>query len=301
MDTFERKGVFRFMNLPQELRQMVYKFALISECTQPRIANSFQRGWANALLYSHNTFNTFCRPDAQQIWDILDLLAGEKGKQTLSNGWLVTRWTACEDAVAQSVSTIHDPDTSKLPAWLFGEFMPGAVPRCAEWDLWDPWALKPVPGYDTYGFYIAGFLRKIGPSNAAKIHNLELTFSSLPNAADSLPLFSEILKQHIKGLRKLVIDLDCINEWGFTMEFDERNECQAHHAIALFNELRILVKHLPHLQQIKILSIAIEIREIASAVLNEKRTGVAVDLRKKWAKLREEAAVHLLANPEIVN
>lgn len=45
MDTFERKGVFRFMNLPQELRQMVYKFALISECTQPRIANSFQRGW----------------------------------------------------------------------------------------------------------------------------------------------------------------------------------------------------------------------------------------------------------------
>ena len=228
MDTFERKGAFPFMSLPQELRQMVYKFALISECTQPRIANNFQRGWgpesyinyepisavtllctcrqvyheANALLYSHNTFNTFCRPDGQQIWDILDLLAGEKGKQTLSNGWLVTRWTACEDAVAQAVSTIHDPDISKLPAWLFGGFMPGAVPRCAEWD---PWVLKPVPGYDTNGFYIAGFLRKIGPSSAAKIHNLELTFSSLPNAADSLPLFSEILKQHIKGLRKLVI------------------------------------------------------------------------------------------------
>lgn len=110
-----------------------------------------------------------------------------------------------------------------------------------------------------------------------------------------------LVNLHDQELILQVTDLDCINEWGFTMEFDERNECQAHHAIALFNELRILVKHLPHLQQIKILSIAIEIREIASAVLNEKRTGVAVDLRKKWAKLREEAAVHLLANPEIVN
>lgn len=110
-----------------------------------------------------------------------------------------------------------------------------------------------------------------------------------------------LVNLHDRELILQVTDLDCINEWGFTMEFDERNECQAHHAIALFNELRTLVKHLPHLQQIKILSIGIEIREIASAVLDEKRTGVAVDLRKKWAKLREEAAVHLLANPEIVN
>ena len=219
METFERKGVFPFMSLPQELRQMVYKFALISQSTQPGIAKSFQRSWdfeypieyeaisavtllctckqvyheANALLYSHNTFTTFYRPNGSHIPDILHVPTDDD---------VFNPWTACEDAVAQAVSTIHDLDTSKLPAWLFGDFMPGAVWRCAGGD---PWALKPVPGYHTYGFYIVGFLRKIGPSNAAKICELELTFGSLRNAADILPVYSEILKQHIKGLRKLVI------------------------------------------------------------------------------------------------
>ncbi|CAL8584615.1 hypothetical protein XPA_010202 [Xanthoria parietina] len=85
------------------------------------------------------------------------------------------------------------------------------------------------------------------------------------------------------------------------MEFDERDEYQAHNAIPFFNELRTLVKHLPHLQQIEILCCGNETREMASAVLNEKRTGVAVDLRKKWAKLHEEAAVRFLAIPEVAS
>lgn len=48
-------------------------------------------------------------------------------------------------------------------------------------------------------------------------------------------------------------------------------------------------------------SCADEMREMAEAVLEEKRTGVAVDLEKKWATLFEEAAVRLLAIPEIAN
>ena len=85
------------------------------------------------------------------------------------------------------------------------------------------------------------------------------------------------------------------------MEFDERNEYQAHHAIAFFNELRTLVKHLLNLEQIDFFSCADEMREMADAVLEEKYTGVAVDLEKKWATLFEEAAVRLLAIPEIAN
>lgn len=85
------------------------------------------------------------------------------------------------------------------------------------------------------------------------------------------------------------------------MEFDERNEYQAIHAIAFFSELRTLVKQLPRLQEIEMFSCADEMRAMANAVLNEKRTGVRVDLEKKWATLFEEAAVRLLAIPEISN
>lgn len=228
--TFERKGVFPFLSLPQELRQMVYKLALVSECVQPGIPDSSHKRRypesyidyesisavtllctskqvyyeANIFLYSHNMFTTLYRPSAQQIHDILELLADERGlpKRGWSSDWVARQWTACHDIVAQAVSTIPDPDTSKLAVWLFGDFAPGAVSR---WDEWDPWALKPVLGDDPYGFYLVAFLRQIGPSNAAKIQSVELTLDSLPNAANILPLFTEILKQHVKGLQELVI------------------------------------------------------------------------------------------------
>ncbi|KAL8645952.1 MAG: hypothetical protein Q9226_007067 [Calogaya cf. arnoldii] len=337
---FERKGVFRFMSLPQELHQTIYELALISDCIQPGLADSFQRSRypemlvdyesipavtllctckqiyheANVVLYSHNTFTTFYRPTWQQTENLLQDLAEEKGValQDWTTDWAARQWKACHDVVTQAVSTVHEPDASKLPVWLFGDFAPGAVPKYKYHD-WDPWALKPSLGYDhPCGFYITGFLRKIGPSNAAKIQRLELTLGSLPNAADFLPLFTHILTQHVKGLRKLVIGrlnalpslydyFDCINDYGSEMEFDERNEYQAAHAIAFFTELRTLVKHLPHLQQIDTFGCADEMGKMANAVLEEKRTGVEVDLEKKWATLFEEAKTRLLAIPAIAN
>ncbi|KAI4266962.1 MAG: hypothetical protein L6R38_008456 [Xanthoria sp. 2 TBL-2021] len=114
--TFERKGVFPFLRLPQELRQMVYELALVSECIQPRIADSFQKSRypelyidyesisavtllctskqiyyeANIFLYSHNMFTTLYRPSGRQIYDILEVLADEKGlpKQGWSSDWI---------------------------------------------------------------------------------------------------------------------------------------------------------------------------------------------------------------------
>ncbi len=49
------------------------------------------------------------------------------------------------------------------------------------------------------------FLRQIGPLNAANIRNLQLTFGDLPRAADHLPLYAEVLKQHVFSLRELII------------------------------------------------------------------------------------------------
>lgn len=54
------------------------------------------------------------------------------------------------------------------------------------------------------GFYLAAFLRKISPSNAAHIVSVELKLESRHAAADILPLFAEILGQHVKGLRRII-------------------------------------------------------------------------------------------------
>lgn len=64
-------------------------------------------------------------------------------------------------------------------------------------------SLEPVD--EAYGFYLVAFLRKIGAANASHIERIELTLGSLSNAADILPLFAEILKQHMKGLQRLAI------------------------------------------------------------------------------------------------
>ena len=85
------------------------------------------------------------------------------------------------------------------------------------------------------------------------------------------------------------------------MEFDERNEYQAVKANAFSTELRNLVKHLPHLQQIDTFGCVDEMRKMATAVLEEKRTRVEVDLEKKWSTLFEEAKTRLLAIPAIAN
>ena len=112
---FERKGVFRFMSLPKELRQMVYELALTSECIQPGLADSFLRSrhpgmfvdyesipavsllctckqiWqeANVVLYAHNTFTTFYRPTGEQSYNLLKDLANKKG--VILPGW-ATDW-----------------------------------------------------------------------------------------------------------------------------------------------------------------------------------------------------------------
>ncbi|KAL8652972.1 MAG: hypothetical protein Q9226_004038 [Calogaya cf. arnoldii] len=233
---FERKGVFPFISLPQELRQMIYELALTLEYivgyrSIPAVTLLYTCKQvyheANVVLYAHNTFTTLCQPTGQQTDDLLDVLAKQKG--LTEQGWSLDR---------------------------------------------------------------------IGPSNAAKIERLELTFGALPEAADIFPLFAEIIRQHIKRLRRLVIDFDNVNDYGSTFEFEERNEYQAAHAIAFFTKLRSLVKHLPHLRRIKMFSCADEMRAMAAALLKEKRTGVTVDLKKKWDTLFEKAKARLLAIPE---
>ncbi|KAL8829853.1 MAG: hypothetical protein Q9170_005994 [Blastenia crenularia] len=315
---YERAGIFNFMGLPLEIRHEVYKYALISNHIQPAVADSFyaQRHQDSAIehetviavnlvrvskqiydeaidvLYSRNCFTTLYRPSNEQIWDVIEVLSGKRdGGSTLSYAW-----TPLHASVSTAVSSIYDVDCTSLPKWLFGSFAPGFL--STDWK-WDPWQRMTYEGYD--GFYLVVFLRMVGAHNAARITELELSLDSLPNAAGILPLFAEIIRQHMKGLRKIVIDFDLVNDYGSYMEFDERNEYQAEHAIDLFSGLRTLLRDLPWLNEIEMSSCAEEMQSMADAILEEKLTGVSVDLAGKWSILFEEAKESILAIPEIAN
>lgn len=85
------------------------------------------------------------------------------------------------------------------------------------------------------------------------------------------------------------------------MEFDKRNQYQETKAIALSLELRNLARDLPQLKAIGLVSCSHEMQAMANSVLENKRTGVPIDLTHKWRVLLEEAKVRILAVPEIAN
>lgn len=94
-----------------------------------------------------------------------------------------------------------NPKREQLPLWLFGGYYIQCEPvpgRIAVGGF--PKDFGPFPG-----FVFPAFLREIGPSNTAKIKDLEFIFPQLSRACHHFPLFAEILRQHIFGLKKLSI------------------------------------------------------------------------------------------------
>lgn len=99
------------------------------------------------------------------------------------------------------VARTFKPKREQLPLWLFGGYYIQCEPvpgRIAVGGL--PGTFGPFPG-----FVFPAFLREIGPSNTAKIKDLEFIFPRLSRACHDFPLFAEILRQHMFGLKKLSI------------------------------------------------------------------------------------------------
>lgn len=99
------------------------------------------------------------------------------------------------------VAKTFKPKREQLPLWLFGGYYIQCEPvpgRTAKAGL--PKSPGPFPG-----FIFPAFLREIGLSNTAKIKNLEFVFPCLSQACHDFPIYAEIVRQHIFGLKKLSI------------------------------------------------------------------------------------------------
>ncbi|KAL8700835.1 MAG: hypothetical protein Q9224_000783 [Gallowayella concinna] len=240
-----------------------------------------------------------------QVKDIIDALPVAQDLTKFSfngkwgTGWTVNHWNACREIAARIVSSMFDPDPSKLPEWLIGESSPS---YSKEDDDRDPWVLG-TDFEEPCGLYLVTLFRTMGVSNVHRITYIELTLGSFPGAADIFPLFAEILRQHVKRLSCLVVgrslfvlfncdtgsklsdtcftDFDSINDFGSTMEFDSRRNFQAYLALNFFSELRNLIKDLPNLEDIQMDGCDDEMEDMVKTLLEEKCTGVTFDLKQK--------------------
>ena len=324
-----------------ELRYEVYKYALITDCVQPGIADSYHKQQSprtycdyycvpavhilrlskqvnnegTVFLYAYNTFSTCYRPTGYQIAEILEEVVklpttDEWDDKPLPSDSSANLWIRHRAAVAQVVSSIHDPDCTEVPKWLTGPY------PCEDYE-WDPWAYN--PNFHVYGVYLVALLRRIGVANALRIERIELTLGSLQNALDILPLFSEILRQHVKGLQLLVvgksllyfcvifqgywksIDFDCIDDYGSDLEVEERNEYRDRLVVAFFYSLSWLAEDNPKLKAIQLFACSDGMQAMANAVIEKKRSGVRVDLTQKWRTLVQEAKERILATMKVAD
>jgi len=162
---------------------------------------------AITFLYSHNTFTNVSVEDKDHIYDFLE--DPRDFQSGFSRYWKAHRPTAQRNLV-DAIGRLFELYAQKLPVWLLGSNGPQdrTFQNTKNWINDSYRTGRCIEGYeydDGGGFDFPRFLRQIGQLNAAKIRTLQLTFGDLPRAVDHLPLYAEILKQHVTGLQNLVV------------------------------------------------------------------------------------------------
>ena len=90
--------------------------------------------------------------------------------------------------LSTDVAALYGREVNALPQWLLGDAFVGDAAA------------------DEYiGVAFARFLREVGQENAAKVTKLKVKFMGLPDACHLMPLFAELLRRHVPGLRMLQI------------------------------------------------------------------------------------------------
>ena len=208
---------------------MIYKNLLVTSCTQPGVPhkqNTRYKGiqhdgfpsvqvlrvskMVNAeaipFLYSYNTFTNVSIQPNDEIYDILDEYGALDREQELS---CKANWAVFHPELVDAVGKLFEVDNQKLSPWLLGskDLCSRLFQDTQDWV--NDCALTRRDYYssddDGVGFDFPRFLRRIGQSNTARIRTVQFAFGDLPRAADHLPLYAKILKQHMTGVQKLTI------------------------------------------------------------------------------------------------
>lgn len=208
------------MLIKTELRQYVYKCALIAPSIQPdettlrtrprileamgyvptpallRVSKQFYTE-ASPILYACNTFTTRHLPLAK-LYD---------PRQEEKQVWFwINHSGECHPVMVDAVSTIFEENQDKISPWL-------AIRRDGSDHVYDfkelhRWIHRSAAEEERDGFrglLFTGFLRAIGCLNTLRITTIELLIGPVPEAADILVVYAEVLKQYMTGLKRVVV------------------------------------------------------------------------------------------------
>ncbi|MCJ1224334.1 hypothetical protein MMC12_000979 [Toensbergia leucococca] len=293
-------GYFPFMRLPREIRDIVYEELLVTSCTQPgvpkkslnsqfyaapfaRVLEASRTIYTEAIgiLYAHNIFSTLNIRANDNIVCFLDKsfigkpsTRGYSAGHTIEPDWSKI-WENCHQAVSDDVAKIYDEDARNLPEWLFGELSDADFQR----EIINANGrahLRHVWHYGLGGDQIdlPPFLRQIGPLNAARIESIQICFRDLERTRCQFPFFAEVLKQHVRSLKKLKIDFNTRE-----LKFKKKLEFLTYILDALFADLRQLFKDLPRLESLELRDHGREVKNLSEAFMEERRTGNLADIR----------------------
>ena len=224
-----------------EIRDIVYEELLVTSCTQPgvpkkslnsqfyaapfaRVLEASRTIYTEAIgiLYAHNIFSTLNIRANDNIVCFLDKsfigkpsTRGYSAGHTIEPDWSKI-WENCHQAVSDDVAKIYDEDARNLPEWLFGELSDADFQR----EIINANGrahLRHVWHYGLGGDQIdlPPFLRQIGPLNAARIESIQICFRDLERTRCQFPFFAEVLKQHVRSLKKLKIGKTVVESGHF--------------------------------------------------------------------------------------
>ena len=234
---------------------MIYKELLVTPSLPPFVGNQIQgpngsktfnasileaskqiNEEATKVLYGGNTFRTLYY-DARTFTDFGEHIQGgstphleaklEELKENLGYPWFT-------DSLYDDIASLFDEDF-ELEYWLS--------------DLTFP-----------------RFLRAIGPDNTALIKSFRFDLGSLPTARDRLPIYTEIVRQHMPNLEELTLSFANIGDYGsaskpgsYTYEeygtdltWHEREDLTTSFLECTFAFLYCLLAHVPSLTQLEI-------------------------------------------------
>ncbi|KAL8708692.1 MAG: hypothetical protein Q9225_007563 [Loekoesia sp. 1 TL-2023] len=216
--------IFPFMSLAPEIRTMIYEALLIVPYTLPywprdngstsssatikpqvailRVSKTINAE-ATPILYSKNCFAT-SHYDDSITWESKAHKDSPLNKLPRGKGLKAKPKASAQDIATnakldQDVSKIFTKHRSDLPKWLFGAAY-----------LRNPETSRLVKRPKIPGYSFARFLRQIGSRNAKEIKSLQLTSWAryrTRQACYELPLYSEIIRQHMYNVQYLSFEL----------------------------------------------------------------------------------------------
>ncbi|KAL9102654.1 MAG: hypothetical protein Q9187_009099 [Circinaria calcarea] len=160
------------------------------------------------------------------------------------------------------------------------------------------------------------FLRTIGPDNTARIQTFQLDLGSLPTARDRLSIYTQIVREHMPGLRRIVVAFANVGDYGDAAKFGsysydecgidlswaEREALTGESLAGMLEALLDIFEDVPPLTRLEVVEGGEFLDVMAGVVMDVKCTGFGLQVslntvRRRYVQMKAAQAEALLGIP----